>query len=91
MYTHLPQYIHMYMCADDLLVHLGVYQSVMRLVREELYGMYCTAVLRDWGHEGNLTTCTLSIQLPYTVGSTLVVVGVEAPPSPSHGVLSLVV
>lgn len=25
--------------ADDLLVHLGVYQRVMKLVRDELYGM----------------------------------------------------
>ena len=26
---------------DDLLVHLGVYQKVMKIIREELYGRSC--------------------------------------------------
>ena len=36
-----PVHDYKYTCtyADDLLVHLGVYQRVMKLVRDELYGM----------------------------------------------------
>ena len=38
LHIHCMIYIHMYH-ADDLLVHLGVYQRVMKLVRDELYGI----------------------------------------------------